>query len=327
MIGTKSLVGSILAAILVFGYAGMATSADENTWHVSKASGEVWVNAGTSQPVSLTENAVLKSGDNIRTGQNGRVLLTRGEETILVSPNSVVGLPQEKKNGISTTILQQAGSILLNVEKRNDYHFEVETPYLVAVVKGTQFRVTVGKTDTSVNVLRGKVEVADFKSGQYAFVLPGQSAKVSVLGRGGLSLSGAGVLSPIQKGNPRSPSIEPALKSGTSAQHNTPNEKQVRISAPLGEVKLDVNKATKGMARPVTANGAGGEKKDTETVWNATNNQAPGSSAAQGSSGGNSGSAGGAGGGNSAAGGNGNGNGNGYGHLPCNPKSKGKSGC
>ena len=47
---------------------------------------------------------------------------------ILVSPNSVVGVPAEKKEGLSTTIMQQAGSILLDVEKRNVKHFEVETP-------------------------------------------------------------------------------------------------------------------------------------------------------------------------------------------------------
>ena len=85
----------------------------------------------------------MKPGDTIRTGRNGRVLLVRGEETILISPNSVIGLPTEKKDGLATTILQQAGSILLEVEKRNVKHFEVETPYLAAVVKGTQFRVSV----------------------------------------------------------------------------------------------------------------------------------------------------------------------------------------
>ena len=44
----------------------------------------------------------------------------------------------------------EAGSILLDVEKRNVQHFEVETPYLAAVVKGTQFRVTVGPTGSRV---------------------------------------------------------------------------------------------------------------------------------------------------------------------------------
>ena len=99
--------------------------------------------SGDVQQASLKSDDVLKPGDTIRTGRNGRVLLMRGEETILIAPNSVVGLPAEKKEGLSTTIMQKAGSILLEVEKKNVKHFEVETPYLAAVVKGTQFRVTV----------------------------------------------------------------------------------------------------------------------------------------------------------------------------------------
>src|SRR6185436_6771770 len=97
-------------------------------------------------------------GDSISTGPNGRVLLTRGAETILVSPNSSIGIP-EKKGDLSTTITQRAGTILLEVEKRNVKHFEVETPYLAAVVKGTQFRVTVDKATSRVDVVRGQVEV------------------------------------------------------------------------------------------------------------------------------------------------------------------------
>src|SRR4029453_10490222 len=158
---------------------------------VSKSSGEVWLGANGAQPVSLGQEGALKPGDTIRTGRNGRVLLVRGEETILISPNSVVGLPAEKKEGFSTTIIQQAGSILLEVEKRNVKHFEVETPYLAAVVKGTQFSVTVGGGSTKVGVLRGQVEVSDFKSGQIAQVMPGQAAISFEHGKPGLSLSGA----------------------------------------------------------------------------------------------------------------------------------------
>ena len=56
------------------------------------------------------------------------MLLVRGEETILISPNSVVGLPTESKEGLSTTIIQQAGSILLEVEKRNVKHSRSRRP-------------------------------------------------------------------------------------------------------------------------------------------------------------------------------------------------------
>ena len=133
----------ILAMAFVVGSASGALAADDGAWSVSKSSGEVWMSSTGTQAVSLGKEDVLKPGDSIRTGRNGRVLLVRGEETILVSPNSVIGLPAEKKEGLSTTIVQRAGSILLEVEKRNVKHFEVETPYLAAVVKGTQFRVSV----------------------------------------------------------------------------------------------------------------------------------------------------------------------------------------
>src|SRR5579885_1325917 len=95
-----------------------AWAADDGAWSVSKSSGEVWIATSGAQPVSLNPETTLKQGDTIRTGRNGRVLLVRGEESILVAPNSVIGVPTEKKDGLSTTILQQAGSILLEVERR-----------------------------------------------------------------------------------------------------------------------------------------------------------------------------------------------------------------
>jgi hypothetical protein len=192
----------LLAALVVF-CAGQAALAQDNAWRVSKVSGDVSVTTSGGQQGGLANGATVKPGDNIRTGQNGRVLLTRGQETILISPNSAIGIPMQKSEGMSTTIVQQAGSILLEVEKRNVKHFAVETPYLAAVVKGTQFRVTVDAAGSRVDVLKGQVEVADFKSGQYALVKPDQAAKVSIQGQTGLSLSGSGALSPVQQGTPR----------------------------------------------------------------------------------------------------------------------------
>jgi len=149
----------VLAMALVLGAASSARAAENGAWSVSKSSGEVWVTTTGAEQVSLSHEEILKPGDTIRTGRTGRVLLVRGEETILISPNSVIGLPAEKKEGLSTTIVQQAGSILLEVEKRNVKHFEVETPYLAAVVKGTQFSVTVaaGSTDAVNPAISGGI--------------------------------------------------------------------------------------------------------------------------------------------------------------------------
>src|SRR5262249_9196581 len=71
------------------------------------------------------------------------------------------------------------------------------------------FRVTVERDDTRVDVMRGQVEVHDFKTGQYAQVYPDQSARVSAQGTGGLSLSGSGLFTPIQQGTPRRSSVAP----------------------------------------------------------------------------------------------------------------------
>jgi hypothetical protein len=288
--------GSIAAAAL-FVFAGVARAADERAWTVSKSSGEVWTVTAGAQPVSLSQQADLQPGDTIRTGRNGRVLLVRGEESILIAPNSAIGIPNKSTNGMSTTIVQQAGSILLEVEKRNVQHFEVETPYLAAVVKGTQFRVSVGATGTSVNVLRGKVQVADFKSGQIAQVLPGQSATSFAQGKIGLALSGSGSLSPIEQGKPRAPAIERLMvpKNGLTAPRNAAAGTQVRtvgqitpaapataartavaakpaatpsvtaarpagglrIAAPIGDVRLNIGKVTNGLARGTTAPSSG----------------------------------------------------------------------
>src|SRR5712671_2721902 len=290
--------GRILAMALALGAASIAHAGDGEAWSVSKSSGEVWMITTGAQTVSLSQQDVLKPGDTIRTGRNGRILLVRGAETILVSPNSVIGLPTENKDGLSTTIVQQAGSILLEVEKRNVKHFEVETPYLAAVVKGTQFRVSVDAGSARIDVIRGQVEVADFRSGQIAQVLPGQVATASAQGKPGLSLSGSGAFSPIEQGWPRASTIERIMvpKTGLSAPRHAangqfnralghgnhaaarinssshaslqPGHGATRISASLGEVRLNFHKVTHGLAHgAISRPGSARSAANKDTVW------------------------------------------------------------
>lgn len=208
-------------------------------WSVSKLSGDAFLTSSAGQQTALAEGTTLNPGNNIRTGQNGRVLLVRGQETILVASNSVIGIPVDVTEGLSTTINQWAGSILLAVEKRNEKHFEVVTPYLAAVVKGTRFRVTVKGNEASVDVLRGQVEVGDFKSGQHAAILPGQSAKVSTEGPSDLVLSGSGTLSAILRGPPRRSSVKPIelASEGFSPGGGIRAERQDGAAPPKAETK------------------------------------------------------------------------------------------
>jgi hypothetical protein len=272
----------VIATTFALAAASSAFAAEGGAWSVSKSSGEVWIASADVQPASLRPEDNLKPGDTIRTGRNGRALLVRGEESILIAPNSVIELPAEQKEGLSTTIVQRAGSILLEVEKRNVKHFEVETPYLAAVVKGTQFRVSVNATSTSVDVIRGQVEVADFKSGQIAQVMPGQRATAFDHGKPGLSLSGSGTFNPIEQGKPRPSSVDRILvpKGGLSAPRNAASGQAIharatpgrlRISSALGEVKLDFHKVTHGMARgsAATTNSAS-RNIASNTVWSSS---------------------------------------------------------
>lgn len=324
----KSAVASslILASLLC----APAVRADERAWRVEKSTGDVWMSHGTAQQVSLGAETDLTAGDNIRTGRNGRVLLVRGQERILVSPNSAIGIPTNTGQ-FPTTISQQAGSILLEVEKKNVQHFEVETPYLAAVVKGTQFRVSVDRRGAKVDVLRGRVQVSDFKSGQTALVMPGQAAKVGAHGQGGLFLSGKGQLNPIERGAPRTPSVQAlvlpkadranrAFAKETAIQKTANGD--VRIGSALGELKLDIHKATNGLAHSSSdrfsasakdrAHGLKGSIDAANGVANSSSAGAEGSNAAANGSAGSGAFA--SGNGNSTAGGNGNSGGNGNGN-------------
>src|SRR3954466_2021980 len=100
----KFLPGALTAAFAIL--ISSAAVAENGTWVVRKSSGEVWTTSVHVQQVSLTQDGSLQPGDTIRTGRNGRVLLVRGEETILISPNSVVGIPAEKASDRPTTIKQ-----------------------------------------------------------------------------------------------------------------------------------------------------------------------------------------------------------------------------
>ena len=280
-------VSGILTAAFILATAPAALAADGDSWIVGKSSGEVWLTSTAVQQASVRQEDLVQPGDTIRTGRTGRVLLRRGEETILVSPNSVIGVPAQKKEGLSTTIVQQAGSILLEVEKRNVQHFEVETPYLAAVVKGTRFRITIDAGKTSVDVSRGQVQVADFKTGQIAQVMAGQHATAFANGKAGLSLGGTGAFSPIEQGKPRAPSVQqvPVQRAGLPAPRNaadgpSPQSSRqasvhpaghgvTRIPSAIGEVRLNVHRVTHGLARDSgAAHGrARNAANNKDTVW------------------------------------------------------------
>jgi hypothetical protein len=193
----NALISRLLVAFLA---AVITTGAAAEEWVVARLSGEVWIATAGLQTVSLQPDSTLSEGGVVMTGTSGRVLLVRGEQSMTVGPNAVVGVPAGRNGADVTTILQEAGVVEFEVDKRHVKHFAVETPYLAAVVKGTHFVVGAFETSGVVKVARGRVEVTNLVTGQVVDVLPDQQASVSA--SGSLDLSGSGDFEEIREGAP-----------------------------------------------------------------------------------------------------------------------------
>jgi hypothetical protein len=236
-----------MAAFISFAMITGVASAGE--WRVVKVTGELWVEAPGVLRVALSSPSEnVPDGATLVTGVNARVLLSRGSETIVIGPNSVVAIPRQV--GAFTTIQQRAGEVDFDVEKQNLQHFAVETPFLAAVVKGTQFTVRVGAGEANVLVTRGLVEVDSLVTGQTADVAPGQS--VAVDGNSG-RMSAVGDVD-IKPGLPRLPSVKPLSSQDLFAMQAAP-----KAAGPTDAGKpFDVADASGGLIASRIVGGGGG---------------------------------------------------------------------
>lgn len=146
-------------------------------WLVQKTSGSAVYSWNSDAQLALQKGLVLDRGATVQTGDSGRVLLVRGEESVFIGPYTVASIAAQPTD-MSTTVILQSGRASFAVRKKPQKHFSVETPFLAAVVKGTKFDIAVGPSSAEVSVTEGVVEVRALKSGEVADLLPGQTAVV-----------------------------------------------------------------------------------------------------------------------------------------------------
>lgn len=166
-----AVVGALLSAT------SGAFAAD--TWRATKVAGEVRVEIAGAQAVPLTLEMAIGGEASIETAASGSATLERGEERIVVAPNSRLRLPAPSADGF-TRIIEEFGSLFFQVGKRNAPHFRVDTPLLAATVKGTSFTVTVDHNGANVEVTEGLVLVQNNASSDETLVAPGRTASVIV---------------------------------------------------------------------------------------------------------------------------------------------------
>ncbi len=239
-------------------------------WRIVDTAGDVKAGGAGFMPIALSNNQTLPADAWVETTATGRAVLARGLESIVVGPNSRVQLPNDEVNG-NTQILQTMGSALYQIGKQQKPHFQVDTPYLAAVVKGTTFTVTVQGDTATVAVSEGLVEVSTPDHSDVEFVRPGFTASVSQDHRGDV------VVEKSNDSNAPSQGLEP-LKDNNSASdgHAKSDESagDIVITTPIGEVELDVKEVSGGLAfgevKQAAIDPASGETKgmksgDTET--------------------------------------------------------------
>ena len=168
----------ILASMMIATFASATSAGDGSAWSIVQASGRILIQTSGAKAVSLGDTRTIFPGTTLATGANARALLQRGEETMIVGPNTIMQLPPDSSR-LFTTVIEVMGVVEVDVEKRNVKHFAVETPNLAAVVKGTHFAVRAGANGDSVAVTRGVVEVEALRTGKKVDVLPGQRAELS----------------------------------------------------------------------------------------------------------------------------------------------------
>jgi hypothetical protein len=221
----------------------VSTNGSPRGWLVKKTSGEAVYGA---QSAALTKGVVLDRGATMRTGNNGKVLLVRSAESVFIGPYTVAAIAVRPTNGLDTTVLLQSGQAQLSVRKRNSAHLSVETPYLVAVVKGTKFNVAVGRNSAQVLVQEGRVAVKALRSGRSVDVSAGQ--KVVVDAAGNLTLTGKGTLATIKSGTPRAAAVSAG---STSASVNSSVGSQgtasVGVSAGTGDLSVGGSSSVGGV--------------------------------------------------------------------------------
>ena len=110
--------------------------------------------------VPLSAGAILQLPATVRTGADGAVELRQANSTFAAAGNTELEIPQSAaEDGLVERIIQIRGNAFYSIGKRTGTRLRVEAPYLVAVIKGTQFNVAAQEDSTTIALFEGHLEV------------------------------------------------------------------------------------------------------------------------------------------------------------------------
>jgi collagen type III alpha len=143
---------------------------------VSAVKGDVHVTSG-ARDIPLKAGVALDLPVSIRVGADGALEMHQGATVVSAAANSQLQIPKATSSDQTLDkIVQSQGNVYYNVAKRPAHKLRIETPLLVAVIKGTRFNVSALDTMTTISLLEGSIEVhasddssvVDLSAGQMA---------------------------------------------------------------------------------------------------------------------------------------------------------------
>lgn len=154
----------------------------------STTTGQVWTSVVTTfatedgeedltSETSAPDLTMLKDGDRVTAGRQGRTVTTSGNDLLRLEPKTTITIEEQKP---ATIIELLDGTLHVKAGKREDGDtLSIETQYLVATVKGTEFVVAATDVGTAVSVTEGVVSVRSTRKSEAFDIMPGQTALVS----------------------------------------------------------------------------------------------------------------------------------------------------
>jgi hypothetical protein len=125
-----------------------------------------------SKGMSLTLPAVVS------TGEDGSISLRQDDTTVSVASNTALEFYADAESGsLLQRVVQNQGSAFYDVAPRSSSKLRVETPYLVAVIKGTEFDVTIADETTSVALFEGQLQIEALDIAEVVQLAAGQIAR------------------------------------------------------------------------------------------------------------------------------------------------------
>ena len=147
---------SVLA--LAFASIALGSPAAADDIEVVDTQGDVRVTQQGAESAAKP-GTVLVLPSTLVTGANGAADLRQGATAMGVGPNTRLEFPEPAQAaGPSERVDQPRGTAFYTVAGRSS-RLRVETPYLVAVIKGTQFNVVVEPDASTISLYEGSLEV------------------------------------------------------------------------------------------------------------------------------------------------------------------------